>query len=217
MFNWASFAFGCAATDFKLGADLIGIGQTQLKFAAQNVQASGGIMQSLANAGSYKSQAASFRLAAEDAVKAAGRAQEQGRQAREQRLVKLGQQKGQIVASASGSGIEVSSRIVDKIVKDTIKSAYNDTDVIAQNEKQAADEKINEATAYRINAVRADLNAEMEGINQNLMFEQMRLNSRAARHAFIGGLLSAGANFAMGLTGAIVGGASGNSGGAGGA
>ena len=216
MFNWASFGFGCAATDFKLGADLIGIGQTQLKFAAQNVQAYGGIMQSMANASTYKSQAASFRIAADDAVKAAGRAQEQGRQAREQRLVKLGQQKGQIIAGASGSGIEVSSSIVDKVMKDTIKSAYNDTAVIAQNEKQAADQKANEASAYRINAIRAEANAEIEGINQDLMFEQIRLNNRAARHAMIGGFMSAAANWMSGMAGAVSGGASGIGGGAGG-
>ena len=209
MFNWASFGFGCAATDFQLGADLIGIGQTQLKFAAQNVQAYGGVMQSMANASTYKSQAASFRTAADDAVRAAGRAQEQGQQAREQRLVKLGQQKGQIVASSSGSGIEVSSRVVDKVMKDTIKSAYNDTAVIAQNEKQAADQKINEASAYRINAIRAEANAEIEGINQDLMFEQIRLNNKAARHAMIGGVLSASANWMSGMAQALSGGASG--------
>ena len=216
MFNWASFGFGCAATDFKLGADLIGIGQTQLKFAAQNVQTYGGIMQSMANASTYKSQAESFRTSAEDAAKAAGRAQDQGRQAREQRLVKLGQQKGQIIAGASGSGIEVSSSVVDKVMKDTIKSAYSDTAVIAQNEKQAADQKVNEASAYRINAIRAEANAEIEGINQGLMFEQIRLNNKAARHAIIGGVMSAAANWMSGMAGAVSGGASGIGGGAGG-
>ena len=216
MFNWASFGFGCAATDFQLGADLIGIGQTQLKFAAQNVQAYGGIMQSRANASTHKSQAASFRIAADDAMKEAGRAQEQGRQAREQRLVKLGQQKGQIVAGASGSGIDVSSRVVDKVMKDTIKSAYNDTAVIVQNEKQAADQKVNEASAYRINAIRAEANAEIEGINQDLMFEQIRLNNKAARHAMIGGYMSAAANWMSGMAKAVSGGASGIGGGAGG-
>ena len=209
MFNWASFGFGCAATDFQLGADLIGIGQTQLKFAAQNVQTYGGIMQSMSNESTFKSQSASFRTAADDAEKAAGRAQEQGRQAREQTLVRLGQQKGRIVASASGSGIDVSSRIVDKVMKDTIKSAYNDTAVIAQNEKQAADQKTNEASAYRINAIMSEANAEIEGINQNLMFEQIRLNNRAARHAMIGGLMSAAANWSSGMARAVAGGASG--------
>lgn len=209
MFNWASFGFGCAATDFQLGADLIGIGQTQLKFAAQNMQTRGSIMQSMSAKSTYKSQAASFRQAADDAMKAAGRMQEQGKQAREQRLVKLGQQKGQIVSSASGSGIDVSSRVVDKVMKDTIKSAYNDTTVIAQNEKQATDQKTNEASAYRINAIRAEANAEMEDINQKLMFEQIRLNNRAARHAMIGGFLSTAANFMTGMTNAVAGGASG--------
>ena len=213
MFNWAAFGLAGTGAGLKLGADIVSIGTTQLKFASANIQAMGGIAQSIANQGSYRSQAKSFRQAAEDAVKAAGRAQEQGQQAREMRLVQLGQDKGRIIASASGSGIEVSSRVVDKVVKDTVKSAYNDATVIAQNEKEAAQQKLNESLALRINAVRADANAEAEGINQSLMLEQMKLNNRAARHAMIGGILSASGNFLMGMGSATAMGMAGNAGG----
>ena len=213
MFNWAAFGLAGTGAALNLGADIVNIGTTQLKFAAANVQAQGGIVQSIANQATYRSQAKSFRQAADDAMKAAGRAQEQGQQAREHRLVQLGQQKGQIVASASGSGIDVSSRIVDKVMKDTIKSAYNDTAVIAQNEKQAADQKTNESYAMMINAERAEANAEIEGINQNLIAEQIKLNNRAARHAMIGGILSASGSFLKGMGDATAKGMSGNAGG----
>lgn len=210
MFNWAAFGFGMAGTSLRLGADIVSIGTTQLGYAAKNIQATAGIAQSIANQGSYRSQAKSFRIAAGDAVKAAGRAQEQGRQAREQRLVQLGQQKGLIVASAAGSGIEVSSKIVDKTIKDTVKSAYNDSAVIAQNEQQISQQKLNESVALMINAERADANAEIEGINQSLMLEQMKLNNRAARHAMIGGILSSTANLASGIAGSMAFGYAGN-------
>ena len=213
MFNWVAFGLAGTGASLNLGADIVKIGTTQLKFAAANVQAYGGMVQSIANQATYRSQAKSFRQAADDAMKAAGRAQEQGQQAREHRLVQLGQQKGRIVASASGSGIDVSSRVVDKVMKDTIKSAYNDTAVIAQNEKQAADQKINESYAMMINAERADANAEIEGINQSLIAEQIKLNNRAARHAMIGGILSASGNFLQGMGGATALGFSGNAGG----
>lgn len=210
MFNFAAFGLGYMGASMRLGADIVNIGTTQLKFAAANVQAQGGMVQSIANQATYRSQAKSYRMAADDAMKAAGRAQEQGQQAREQRLVQLGQQKGQIVASASGSGIDVSSRVVDKVMSDTIKSAYNDTAVIAQNEKQAADQKINESYAMMINAERAEANAEIEGINQTLIAEQIRLNNRAAKHAMIGGILSASANFLQGVGGSLAMGYAGN-------
>lgn len=209
-YNWAAFGMGSLGAGLKLGADIVQIGINELNFAAKNIQASAGIAQSLANQGSYRSQAKSFRIAADDAVKAAGRAQEQGRQAREMRLVQLGQDKGHIVASAAGSGIEASSKVVSKVLKDTVKSAYNDTAVIAQNEQQAAQQKLNESLALRINAERADANAEIEGLNQKLMLEQMKLNNRAARHAMIGGIMSSAGNFIGGMGGAVAMGATGN-------
>ena len=213
MFNWAAFGLAGTGSALKLGADIVNIGTTQLKFASQNIQATAQLTQSMANKGSYRSQAKSFRQEAEDAMKAAGRAQEQGRQAREMRLVQLGQDKGRIVASAAGSGIEVSSRVVDKVVKDTVKSAYNDATVIAQNEKQATQQKLNESLAMSINAARADANAEIEGLNQSLILEQMKLNNRAARHAMIGGIMSATGGFLQGMGGATAMGFSGNAGG----
>lgn len=209
-YNWAAFGMGSLGTGLKLGADIVQIGMNELSFASKNIQATASLTQSMANQGSYKSQAKSFRTAAQDAVKAAGRVQEQGRQAREMRLVQLGQDKGRIVASAAGSGIEASSKVVSKILKDTVKSAYNDTEVVAQNEKQATQEKLNESLAMRINAERADANAEIESLNQSLILEQMKLNNRAARHAMIGGILSATGGFLQGMGGATAMGAMGN-------
>lgn len=210
MFNWCAFGFGAGGTALNTGAAIVNIGVNNLKYAAANVSATGSMVQSIANQATYKSQAKSYRIAADDAMEAAGRAQEQGRQAREQRLVTLGQQKGQIVASAAGSGIEVSSKVVDKVMSDTIKSAYNDVKTLASNEKQAADEKVNEAYALMINADRADANAEIEGINQNLIAEQIKLNNRAAKTAMIGGILSAAGTFMSGMGSSLAMGYSGN-------
>lgn len=210
MFNWCAFGFGAGGTALNTGAALVNIGTNALKFASANVSAAASMSQSIANQATYKSQAKSFRTSADDAIAAAGRAQEQGQQAREQRLVQLGQQKGQIMASAAGSGIEVSSKVVDKVMSDTIKSAYNDAATLASNEKQAADDKINESTALRINADRADANAEIEGINQNLIAEQIKLNNRAAKHAMIGGILSAAGTFMSGAGASLAMGYSGN-------
>jgi len=210
MFNWCAFGFGAGGTALNTGAAIVNIGVNNLKYAAANMSATGSMVQSIANQATYKSQAKSYRIAADDAMEAAGRAQEQGRQAREQRLVTLGQQKGQIVASAAGSGIEVSSKVVDKVMSDTIKSAYNDVKTLASNEKQAADEKVNEAYALMINADRADANAEIEGINQNLIAEQIKLNNRAAKTAMIGGILSAAGTFMSGMGSSLAMGYSGN-------
>lgn len=210
MFNWCAFGFGAGGTALNTGAAIVNIGVNNLKYAAANMSATGSMVQSIANQATYKSQAKSYRIAADDAMEAAGRAQEQGRQAREQRLVTLGQQKGAIVASAAGSGIEVSSKVVDKVMSDTIKSAYNDVKTLASNEKQAADEKVNEAYALMINADRADANAEIEGINQNLIAEQIKLNNRAAKTAMIGGILSAAGTFMSGMGSSLAMGYSGN-------
>lgn len=210
MFNWCAFGFGAGGTALNTGAAIVNIGMNNLKYAAANMSATGSMVQSIANQATYKSQAKSYRIAADDAMEAAGRAQEQGRQAREQRLVTLGQQKGNIIASAAGSGIEVSSKVVDKVMSDTIKSAYNDVKTLASNEKQAADEKVNEAYALMINADRADANAEIEGINQNLIAEQIKLNNRAAKTAMIGGILSAAGTFMSGMGSSLAMGYSGN-------
>lgn len=210
MFNWCAFGFGAGGTALNTGAAIVNIGVNNLKYAAANMSATGSMVQSIANQATYKSQAKSYRIAADDAMEAAGRAQEQGRQAREQRLVQLGQQKGQIIAGAAGSGIEVSSKVVDKVMSDTIKSAYNDVKTLASNEKQAADEKVNEAYALMINADRADANAEIEGINQNLIAEQIKLNNRAAKTAMIGGILSAAGTFMSGMGSSLAMGYSGN-------
>lgn len=199
MLNWVGFGFQCAATDFQLGADLTKIGSTYLQGAAQEASIAGNISASMSKQASYESQAKSFRRQADDFVKQAGRAQEQGRQSRESRLVKLGQDKGHIIAGASGSGLDVTSRTVDKTLKDTIRSAFNDADVIAQNERDAVQDKLNASASMKINAVWADHNANMEGINQQLMWNQMQLNRDATDNAILGGALSAAGNFLGGM------------------
>lgn len=202
MLNWVGFGFQCAATDFQLGADLTKIGSTLLQGAAQEASIAGNITASWSKEASYRSQAKSFETAAADAVKQAGRCQEQGRQSRESRLVKLGQDKGHIIAGAAGSGLDVTSSVVNKTMKDTIKSAFNDAAVIAENERQATQEKLNTASSMRINAIWAEHNANMEDINQQLMMNQMELSREATDNAVIGGALSAAGNFLGGMAGA---------------
>jgi hypothetical protein len=202
MLNWAGFAFKCAATDFNLGQDLINIGATAMQGAAQQAQAAGGVMASMSNEASYKAQAKAFSKGADDALKEAGRVQEQGRLQRESRTVQLGQQKGAIISSAAGSGLDVSSRTVKKVVSDTVKSAYNDLDVMAENEKQATQAKINEQTAMKVNAIWAESNANQEKINQDLMFNQMELNRKSIKMQQIAGAMSAASNWMNGMVGA---------------
>ena len=202
MMNWAGFAFKCAATDFRLGQDLMNIGSVYLEGAQKKAQAAAGIMSSQSSQASYEAQAESFGKAADDALKASGRVQEHGRQARESRLIQLGQQKGAIDASAAGSGLDVSSRTVRKTVNDTVRSAYSDVAVMAENERQAAQENVSEQTSMKVNQIWAESNANQERINQDLMQNQMRLQDKAQRMQVIGGALSAAANWMTGTAGA---------------
>lgn len=203
--NWVLASMGVAKTGMQLGSDLSAIGGTMLEGAAAQSKIAANISRSMADQLSYKMQAKNFGRAAEDAVKAAGRAQEQGAQSRESRLTKLGQDKGQIVAGAAGSGLDVSSHTVRKTLKDTIKSAYNDAATIAQNEHDIVQERLNESTTAEENRIWAEYNANIEQLNQNLMFAQSQLQAKATRNAIIGGALSATANFLGGAanTGAL--------------
>ena len=113
--NWAAFAFKSAQTDFKLGSDIMNITANYLT--------------SLTKESSLKAQARNQRAEADNLLalaewheKQSGEIQEAGRLSREQRLLKLGQEKGQMTAGAAGSGIDVSSRIVRKAIGDTVKS-----------------------------------------------------------------------------------------------
>lgn len=199
MINWVGMGFGIAATGAKLGSDIASIGAGILRGAAEIGKINANIMDSRSRELSMQMQEKNFRKAAGDAVKAAGRIQEAGRQSRESRLIVLGQTKGAITASAAGSGIDVSSKTVNKVLKDTIRSAWNDAETIAKNEREQAQQKINESQTAVENAIWMRYNLKVEGINQQLMFEQRRLQSKANQTALIGGVLSAGANLAGGV------------------
>ena len=194
-----------AQTGMQLGSDLCSIGQAFLNNASQIAKIGGEISASHSREMQYKMQAKNYGRAANDALKAAGRCQEQGRLAIENRMVKLGQTKGAINAGAAGSGLDVSSRTVRKVLKDSIKSAYNDAAVMAENEQQMTQEKINERTTMQQNKVWSEYNAEVESINQNLMFNQMKLANKSLTNQLIGGALSTGANLLGGASNTMIG------------
>jgi len=200
--NWAGAGFAAGGTLMQVGSDLTAIGGMMIEGAAKQAQIAGNIMASVSKQLGYEMQAKAYGVAAKDAVKAAGRVQEQGRLSRESRLVQLGQQKGRITTSAAGSGLDVSSRTVRKTFNDTIKSAYNDSAVIAENEKQAAQQKINDSITAQENKIWSEYNANVEQINQTLMFKQSDLQAQATRNNIIGGALSAGAHLFQGMAGA---------------
>lgn len=197
--NAVGAGFKLAATDMQLGADLIGIGATMLQGAANQAQIAGNIAGSWAKQTGLKMQIYNFEQQAKSATKEAGLVQEAGRQSRESRMVQLGNQKGKIISSAAGSGIDVSSKVVRKIMDDTVKSAYADAETISRNEQQAAQQKVNEATSARLNKVWSEYNLKMEQQNEKMLFEQSRLAARATDISVIGGALSAGANFVGGV------------------
>lgn len=193
--NWVGFGFKCAAADFQLGADLIGIGSTMLQEAAQQAQIGGNIAASWAKQTGLKMQSYNFEQQAKTATKEAGLVQEAGRQSRESRMIQLGNQKGHIVSSAAGSGIDVSSKVVQKVMDDTIKTAYADANTIARNEQSAVQQKVNEATSANMNKIWSEYNLKIEQQNERMMFEQSRLVSKATDVSIIGGALSAVANW----------------------
>lgn len=200
--NAVGGGFKLAAMDMQLGSDLIGIGATILQGAANQAQIGGNIAASWAKQTGLKMQIYNFEEQAKAATKEAGLVQEAGRQSRESRMVQLGNQKGKIVSSAAGSGIDVSSKVVQKVMDDSIKSAYADSATIARNEQQAVQQKVNEATSANLNKIWSEYNLKTEQINEKLMFEQSRLAAKATDISVIGGALSAGANLLTGAAGA---------------
>lgn len=172
--NWAGFAFKCAQTDFQLGADIMNI--------------TSGYVNSKMKESQLKSQKRNYEKEAEYHEKLAGRIQEAGRSAREQRLLQLGQDTGRIAASAAGSGIDVSSRVVKKTAADTAKSAYNDTMQMAKNEHEGAESEMNQRLTAVQNALWTGYAAKVEKHNRKM--------------AVAGGALSATANWFGGMAGA---------------
>lgn len=201
-FNWAGASMGFAQMGCQLGANLASLGGVMLQGAAAQAQIGGNIMASMSRQAMYHNQTKNFLKAAKDCVKEAGRAQEVGRLMIQNRLVKLGADKGHIVASAAGSGLDVSSRTVQKTLKDNLKTAYADAEILARNEQEAAQQKINDSVTARENAVWSQYNENVEQINQNLLFAQSRLQEKATRNQLIGGALSTVAGVLGGVTNA---------------
>jgi hypothetical protein len=171
MMNWASFALKCAQTDFKLGQDIMNIGANYSASKAKQAQ--------------LEMQAENFGKAAEDFNKKVGRVQEQGRAAREQRMIQAGQDVGRINAGAAGSGIDVSSNTVRKTIQDTMVSAYNDTAVMAVNEAEAAHDMQNRELEQRASKVWTEYNVGVEKANRKM--------------ELIGGIMSAASNWMGGM------------------
>ena len=203
-FNWAGASMGIAQMGSQLGANLASLGGVMLQGAAAQAEIGGNIMASMSRQSMYHNQNKNFLKAAKDCVNEAGRAQEVGRLMIQGRLNKLGQDKGHIVTSAAGSGLDVSSVTVRKTLKDNLKTAYADAEILAKNEQEAAQQKINDSISAQENAVWSQYNERVEAINQNLMFAQADLQRRATRNQLIGGALSTVAGVLGGATNAGV-------------
>lgn len=169
--NWAAFAFKCAQTDFKLGSDIMNI--------------TANYMTSKTKEAILDAQERNYLEQVTQAEKQAGRYQESGRQVREQRLVKAGQDVGQIYASAAGSGIDVTSKSVTKTVTDTMRSAYNDAATSARNEATAVQDAINVRQEAKENAIWTNYASRTERDNR--------------QWALISGILSAAGNWHGGM------------------
>lgn len=169
--NWAGFAFKCAQTDFKLGQDIMNIGANYTASKAKQAQ--------------MEMKAENMGKAAEDFNKKVGRVQEQGRQAREGRMIQAGQDVGRINAGAAGSGIDVSSNTVRKTIQDTMVSAYNDAAIMAKNEAETAHEMQNRELEQRSAQVWMEYNVEVEKVNRKM--------------ELIGGIMSAASNWMGGM------------------
>ena len=171
MMNWAGFAFKCAQTDFKLGQDIMNIGANYSASKAKQAQ--------------MEMQADNMGKAADDFNKKAGRVQEQGRAARESRMIQAGQDVGHINASAAGSGIDVSSNTVRKTINDTMVSAYNDAAVMAQNEAEQTHDIQNKELESKSAQIWMEYNVDVEKANRKM--------------ELVGGIMSATANWFGGM------------------
>ena len=169
--NYAAMAFKMASADFKLGSDIMNITANYMTSKVKEAQ--------------LRVQAKNYEEEATYHEKQAGAVQEAGRQAREQRLLKAGQDKGAIMTGAAGSGIDVSSKVVRKTLKDTMQSAYNDAAVMAKNEQVASQTSINQRETAKENALWTEYSADMEKKNRTWQA--------------VSGALSAGANWASGM------------------
>lgn len=186
--NWAAFAFKSAQTDFKLGSDIMNITANYLTSLTKESSLK-------ARARNQRAEADNLLALAEWHEKQSGEIQDAGRLSREQRLLKLGHEKGQMTAGSAGSGIDVSSRIVRKAIGDTVKSAYNDVMVMAKNERVQVQSEINESASSRADAVWARDAAEWTEL-------AARLERSNRKWGVVSGALGAAGNWAGGMAGA---------------
>lgn len=112
-------------------------------------------MQGAAAAANAEMQAVNYDAQADYYVREAGNIQLQGRDERALRGLQLGQDVGDINAMAAGSGIGVDSRVVQKTIADTRKSAYNDMLMSARNEYEGAYGAMKNAKIAEVNAKNA--------------------------------------------------------------
>lgn len=175
MNNWVSFGLQCQAADFRLGADVMNIAANYVDSKAKEFQ--------------LKQRGKNLRAKAEQSLKQAGNTQKQGQQAREEIGIQAGQMKGAAIASAAGSGIDVSSKIVNKVVNDIQKQNEDAMAVAAQNEKEAVQNDINDMLLARTENVMNDMAIKTEKRNRKM--------------AVWGGALSAVGNWSAGMADAF--------------
>ena len=182
--------------------------------AAGKANAQAAAMEAAGAAADYRTQGATiaannrleainYDAQADYYLRAAGRAQSQGRQEREMRGVQLGQDKGAIVAQAAGSGIDVSSGEVGKALRDTVRSAYHDMEVSALNEYEAAYGAMKNRAIAKTNAAnRRSIADWAEKAYSSLASQAERAGAIGARSTLRAGYSSAFSSVLGGVAGA---------------
>lgn len=171
MLNWAGSAMKMAETDFNLGKDIMNITSSYLSSKAKQL--------------GLEIQARNYGRQADAMIETAGNIQTNARQMSEMRLVQLGQETGNINASAAGSGLDVSSQSVQKAIADTATSAWNDVRTINRNAQVEAKSAINGWLSAASNQAASKFAVKQEKMNR--------------RWALWGGALSAAANWGKGM------------------
>ena len=160
-------------------------------------------MQGAQIAANAKVQAANYDALADYYLREAGNFQMQGRDERTMRGLQLGQDKGRIVAQASGSGIDVTSKVVTKTIADTVKSAYHDYETSAWNEYQKAYGAMSQSRASRVNAAnQRAIAAWAENAYGKLAGYTEKYGLTASRNASATGNIGAASSLFGGLTSA---------------
>lgn len=159
--------------------------------------------QGASTAANARINAINYDAQADYYLRAARNAQMAGRDERAQRGLQLGQDKGRIMAEAAGSGIDTSSRVVTKTLRDTVKSAYHDLAMSGRNEyqnvygamKNRAVANLNAANQRRIASWASEAYEKLAGQVENAgaITAQSYLSAgrSQAQSAIFGGIMSA--------------------------